>query len=164
MPTIHYWPQKNKPQPLSHLHRLTLDNVTLQQGANEVTAQDYSRVQAHTDTARLVENGVLELEGEVAIAEPVPLPEPPPVEQVHREAGEELPTERKLPANGSPRIEDRLAELQTYVKAKDWRSLKTIAEGHGITRPGDGWDAAVLPILIKEYGEQAAEEAFTQPE
>jgi len=61
-------------------------------------------------------------------------------------------------------IEARLAELQALAKDGNWRTLKAIAEGHGITRPGDGWDAAVLPILVAEYGQPAAEEAYTSPE
>ena len=58
-------------------------------------------------------------------------------------------------------IEARLAELQAL--APDWRAMKAIAEGHGITRPADGWDAAVLPILVAEYGQSAAEESYTEP-
>jgi hypothetical protein len=59
-------------------------------------------------------------------------------------------------------IEARLAELQAL--ATDWRAIKAIAEGYGITRPADGWDASVLPILVAEYGQSAAEEVFTSPE
>ena len=61
-------------------------------------------------------------------------------------------------------IEARLAELQALAQDGNWRTLKAISEGHGITRPGDGWDAAVLPILVAEYGQAAAEEVFPSPE
>jgi len=61
-------------------------------------------------------------------------------------------------------IEARLAELQALSGRGEWRALKAIAEGHGITRPGDGWDAAVIPILVVEYGQSAAEEIYTSPE
>jgi hypothetical protein len=142
MPTIHYWPQKNKPQPLSHLHRLSLDGVTLQQGANEVSTQDYARVLAHADTPQMVDGGALELDG--AIAEPTPV---------------DLP-----PVTLLPPIETRLAQLQEFVAAKAWRSLRDEATPHGIEKPGDGWDAAVLPILVAEYGQSAAEEVYTSPE
>lgn len=55
-----------------------------------------------------------------------------------------------------PAIEARLAELQG--KSADWRAIAAIAKGHGITRPADGWDAAVLPILVAEYGQAAVDE------
>lgn len=55
-------------------------------------------------------------------------------------------------------IETRLAELQTLATDGDWRGLKAIAEGHGITRPNDGWDAAVSPILVAEYGQPAVDD------
>jgi hypothetical protein len=62
-----------------------------------------------------------------------------------------------------PAIEARLAELQEL--AKDWRQIKPVAESAGITeKPADGWDTAVLPILVAEYGQVAAEEAYTNPE
>lgn len=60
-------------------------------------------------------------------------------------------------------IEARLEELRQL--ATDWRKIKPVAEAVGITeRPTDGWDAAVLPILIAEYGQNAAEEIYTSAE
>ena len=61
-------------------------------------------------------------------------------------------------------IESRLSDLQALADAGKWRELKAISEGYGIARPNDGWDAAVLPILVAEYGQSAAEEVFTSPE
>lgn len=70
MPTIHYWPQKNQPQPLSYLHRLSLDGVTLQQGPNEVSPQEYAKVLAHPDLAHLVACGAIEIGDAIALPSP----------------------------------------------------------------------------------------------
>jgi hypothetical protein len=70
MPVIHYWPQKNQPQKLSYLHRLSLDGVTLQQGPNEVSDQEYAKVTGNPDAQWLAYIGALDL-GEVT---PEPLP------------------------------------------------------------------------------------------
>jgi hypothetical protein len=80
---------------------------------------------------------------------------------------EEAPQGQVTPTRGENPllpIEARLAELQALAQDGNWRTLKAIAEAHGITRPSDGWDAAVLPILVAEYGQSAAEEVFTSPE
>ena len=63
-----------------------------------------------------------------------------------------------------PSIDARLAELQGLAKNGNWRTLKAIAEGHGIARPANGWDEAVLPILVAEYGQSEADEIYTSPE
>jgi hypothetical protein len=63
-----------------------------------------------------------------------------------------------------PSIDARLAELQGLAEDGNWRTLKAIAEGHGIARPANGWDEAVLPILVAEYGQSEAEEIYTSPE
>jgi hypothetical protein len=63
-----------------------------------------------------------------------------------------------------PSIDARLAELQGLAEDGNWRTLKAIAEGHGIARPANGWDEAVMPILVAEYGQSEAEEIYTSPE
>lgn len=63
-----------------------------------------------------------------------------------------------------PSIDARLAELQGLAEDGNWRTLKAIAEGHVIARPASGWDEAVLPILVAEYGQSEAEEIYTSPE
>jgi len=73
----------------------------------------------------------------------------------------ETPQAQKTETLDLAPIEARLAELQAL--STDWRAMKAIAEGHGIARPNDGWDAAVLPILVAEYGQSAAEESYTEP-
>jgi len=77
MPIIYYWPQKNKPQALSYLHKLSLDGVVLQQGPNEVSDQELERVKSHPDLPSLMACGAIEL-GEPVQTNPIqPEPEPP---------------------------------------------------------------------------------------
>jgi hypothetical protein len=35
---------------------------------------------------------------------------------------------------------------------KNWRAIKAIADSYGISKPHDGWDAAIPLILEIEFG------------
>jgi DNA uptake protein ComE-like DNA-binding protein len=76
MPTIHYWPQKNQPQPLSYLHRLSLDGVALQQGPNEVSPQEHAKVLAHPNLGHLVACGAIDVDSAIAGTTATPSTEP----------------------------------------------------------------------------------------
>jgi hypothetical protein len=83
--------------------------------------------------------------------------------RLHAIQKEETKAPKRETLSMLPAIEVRLTELQEL--AQDWRQIKSVAESAGITeKPADGWDAAVLPILVAEYGQAAAEKAYTNPE
>ena len=144
MPSVYYWPQKNRPQPLSYLHRLSLDGVILGQGPNSLTEHEWERVLAHPDLARLTADGVIVLASNTVAVEYIPPP-------------------RACPAlaliNGSDVVRD-IAIIPTIGQASAKRILSN--------RPNDGYSSLeqvwemnpevlggrmqVDPIAVSEWG------------
>jgi len=59
------------------------------------------------------------------------------------------------PVQDPPPVEDvqaRFDELQQILESEGWRAIRAIALPLGISRPEDGWDAAVPLIIEAEIG------------
>lgn len=70
MKTVEYWPLKNRPQRLSHLHKLDLDGVVLSQGQNILTEEQYKRMLRHGSLALLTACGAVVLPEAAAVEAP----------------------------------------------------------------------------------------------
>ena len=97
-------------------------------------------------------------------AAPAPLPTENNALQNEADEAQEQAEEATQGQVDRPSIDARLAELQGLAEDGNWRTLKAIAEGHGIARPDNGWDEAVLPILVAEYGQSEIESLYPSPE
>jgi NADH dehydrogenase/NADH:ubiquinone oxidoreductase subunit G len=72
--------------------------------------------------------------------------------KVKTEINAEAETEATLTDLDRRNVELNLIYYGESGEEKNWRAIKAIADSYGISKPHDGWDAAIPLILEIEFG------------